>query len=306
MQRKLLATSIALLALSGAVTAQSDVDIPVVPAGLLASAPSPIEPGNTRNRQPESGASTSGEVAPVSQNRFELEPGINQIIPVAIDHLNRIVTPFSNPHVTTTRGAAATTEIRNNVVYVATDRDTPVTMYITQKDSEAQALSLTLVPRGIPPRELFVDIKGNPAALGLLHNRPAEQWETSQPYIETLRGLLRTTAMGELPQGYTFHKIERDTRLPICQQSGLSIDFSAGQRMVGQNLTVSIGTATNTSGQPIEFREASCGDWDVAAVAAWPRNVLSPDEMTEVYVVTRNNHHRPITERRRPSLLGGQ
>ena len=75
--------------------------------------------------------------------------------------------------------------------------------------------------------------------------------------------------------------------------------------MVGHRLSVSIGVATNVSGQPLEFKEQSCGDWDVAAVAAWPRNVLGPNERTEVYVIRRAPGASPQpTTNARPSLLG--
>ncbi|CEE92460.1 hypothetical protein XNA1_2900018 [Xenorhabdus nematophila str. Anatoliense] len=44
------------------------------------------------------------------------------------------------------------TPCKENVVYVATDKQYPVTMFITEKGSEAQALSLTMVPRRIGNR----------------------------------------------------------------------------------------------------------------------------------------------------------
>ncbi|MCW0135696.1 hypothetical protein OIU89_26985 [Escherichia coli] len=46
--------------------------------------------------------------------------------------------------------------------------------------------------------------------------------------------------------------------------------------MMGHHLNVFIGVALNVSDQPIEFKEALCGSWDVAAVTTWPLNVLGP------------------------------
>ncbi|MGP9551952.1 MULTISPECIES: hypothetical protein [Halomonas] len=305
MKRSVLAVSVAMLGALVSSPLVADVSIPVVPASVMSDAPPPIiANADTSGQTPRATSADTRQVE--ARSHLYVKPGVNELVPVAVGHLNRIVTPFSNPQVTTS--SAATTEIRNNVVYVGTDQEQPVTMFVTQKDSEAEAISLTLVPRRIPPREVFVELDGGRGAqFGLSVNEPAERWEESQPYVDTLRNLLRSVALGELPQGYTFHETRGRGDLPSCQQAGLSFDFGNGQVMMGQNLRVSIGTAQNTSSQPLEFREASCGNWDVAAVAAWPRNVLAPDEKTEIYVVNRRGQSpsAPANSQRRPSLLGG-
>ncbi len=79
---------------------------------------------------------------------------MNEIVQVAQGHLNRIVTPFENPKVTST--SPATTEARDNVIYIGTSGTSPVTIFITEKGSEDLALSLTLIPKQIPPREIFL------------------------------------------------------------------------------------------------------------------------------------------------------
>src|SRR5699024_2737518 len=80
-------------------------------------------------------------------NVIFVEFGINQIVPVAQNHLNRFVTPFSEPVVVT--GSKADYEIKENVIYVGTDDNKPVTMFITERGSQSAAISLTLVPQQI-------------------------------------------------------------------------------------------------------------------------------------------------------------
>lgn len=277
--------------------ASADVEIPVVPASVMQEdVPEPV----TRSSEPPKRESNPNVT---TSPHLVMTPGVNEIVPVAIGHLNRIVTPFGEPQVTTT--SSATTEVRDNVVYVATDKEVPVTLFITQKDSEARALSLTLLPQRIPPRELFVELEGGSIMPGMVTNPKAEAWETSQPYVDTLRSVLRKVALGEMPQGYTLHKIETQHPTPSCLQPGMHFSFSNGQMLVGHNLTVNVGVAENVSGQPVEIREASCGDWNVAAVAAWPQNVLAPGERTEIYVVTKQGQRKAPTTQR-PSLLGGE
>lgn len=307
-----LALSLAASALLVSGTAIADrEDIPVVPQDVLAGAPAPIKPGTSASLTDYRGnapSASAGGAAVQNGARLALTPGVNELVPVSMGHLNRLVTPFSDPQVTTT--SAATTEIRDNVIYVGTNQEAPVTLFITQKDSEAQAMSLTLVPQRIAPREYFLAVEGSSGAsfAGLSHNRRAEAWESSQPYVSTLRELLRSTALGETPPGYSLHDTAQagGAYRPNCVQEGLSFNFQQGQHLVGQNLTVAIGVAENISATAVEFTEAACGNWNVAAVSAWPQNLLAPDDQTEVYVVMRHNTPRVAPESRRPSLLGAR
>lgn len=287
--------------------AMAEVQIPVEPVNM--SVPNNVLRDNVPALTGSNGGGSTANSTPrrteMNDNpRLVMTPGVNEIVPVAVSHLNRIVTPFAEPAINTTSNA--TVNIEDNVVYVATNEENPVTLFITQKGSQARALSLTLVPRRIPPRELFLELEGGASQAALIGNPRAERWETSQPYIDTLRGVMRSLALGDIPQGYTLHDTNSQQRLPSCQQPGFNFRFAGGQTMVGHRLTVSIGVATNVSGQPLEFKEQSCGDWDVAAVAAWPRNVLSPNERTEIYVIRRADGAAPESSTSaRPSLLGG-
>ena len=65
-----------------------------------------------------------------------------------------------------------------------------------------------------------------------------------------------------------------------------------------------MGIAENDSSKALEFNEATCGDWDVAAVTTWPLKVLEPGQQTEVYVARKNAKGKASTSKR-PSLLRG-
>ncbi|AJY53115.1 TraK domain-containing protein [Halomonas sp. KO116] len=305
---RLALNALALAVTLGATTAMAEVQIPVEPVNMSVpnnvlrnNVPALTSSGGSGNT---SARSTSPRTEMNEASNLVMAPGVNEIVPVAVSHLNRIVTPFGEPAVNTT--SDATVNIEDNVIYVATNEENPVTLFITQKGSQARALSLTLVPRRIPPRELFLELEGGATNAALVGNPKAERWETSQPYIDTLRGVMRSLALGDIPQGYTLHDTNSQQRMPSCQQPGFNFQFAGGQTMVGHRLSVNIGVASNVSGQPLEFKEQSCGDWDVAAVAAWPRNVLGPNERTEVYVVRRADKKDPrMPTNTRPSLLGG-
>jgi conjugal transfer pilus assembly protein TraK len=239
-----------------------------------------------------------------------MKPGVNQIIPIAIGHPNRVVTPFGNPEIVSTSltggtdaGQCGEVCIKENVVYVATDKQYPVTMFITEKGSGSSGAkpndgsSSDSTARSISQTRW--ECRNQRRALA---NSKAESWEQSQPYVETIRSVFRKVALGEVPK-VTMNRIPTGAAVPSCSHPGIKVDFSKGQYMMGHHLNVFIGVAQNVSGQPIEFKEALCGSWDVAAVTTWPLNVLEPGQKTELYVAKKQMRGISSTSKR-PSLLG--
>lgn len=229
-----------------------------------------------------------------------MQPGINQIVPVSIYHLNRIITPFNDPAVT--NSSAVVPEIRQNVLYISPQQEAPITLFITERGEESTALSLTLLPQRIPPREITLTLP-SVKHQSALRRQTAKPWEQSQPYVLTLRNLLRQLVLGEVPPGYNLVEQRMDKPPVLCQQPGLAFDFSQGQQLLGHHLQVQVGVVTNRTSKPIEFRESSCAGYGVTAVAAWPKTALLAGDRSEVYVVQRQQPLQvPVTKR--PSLLG--
>lgn len=282
------------------------VELPAVPRNVLTkNVPKPISDAEV-NRVTNSGRSSANNYSTIGEGSvIYAQFGINQIVPVGVEHLNRIITPFASPTVQTS--SSAKTTIKDNVIYVGTDSEKPVTMFIHEDGNQNNAISLTLVPQRIPPREIIVRFPDNYAAPqgGFLPTGTpkAEKWEQSQPYVETIRNLFRTIALGELPQGYQISRTPRNIEKPICAMPGIRFNFSNGQFISGKNLAVFVGVATNISGQALEIKESVCGNWNTAAVSAYPRNVLNSGEKTEIYVAIRQGQTQGNTTRR-PSLIG--
>ena len=292
-------------------------ELPVVPLSVLSQEPmiaqgsnsvtakplppmavKPVSTGTPRARTTYDTGSPEAQTS----KRVQMIPGVNQIVVVSIGHLNRIVTPFDNPQVRTTSNV--TTQVQDNVVYMATQNEKPVTMYITPKDDEGVALSLTLVPRAVPPVELSleVDRKSIPA-LANKAGVQAAKWEESQPYVQTMRSVMRSLALSEIPQGYTLSEMEPTDPRPICVQEGMDFDFEAGQKLTGHHLRVVVGVAQNLTTMPREIDLTACANYNVAGASAWPFYMLEPGMRTEVYVAMRDNQTKPRSASR-PSLLG--
>lgn len=239
---------------------------------------------------------------------IKVTPGVNQIITISTDQPNRIITPFQNPQILSSsltggaNGQCGEVCVKGNVVYVSTKKEYPLGLFITEKGQEQTAISLTLVPRRIPPREVNL-VLNDSSAITVQGSPESKVWETSQPFVNGIKKNLMGIALGNIPSGYNLQKIPSNYALPVCSQAGLNFDFSKGQLLAGTNLNYVIGKITNVGETPIEFTESSCGGYDVAAVAAYPYNLLQPKQSTEVYVVQRVNANKNVKTTKRRSLL---
>lgn len=322
--RTIAATAIAAFCIAPIPVAGSEMpQIPASPSSVVATRPpadggGPSTSSNSGNAaaakpspsdrgQSQAGTSkpSSGGDQTIEPTTLTVKPGVTEVLPIAKDHLNRIVTPYTDPQVRTT--ANAKIEVQDQVVYVASKSDAPITAYIMPSDSEAQALSLALVPRQVPPAEITLQLAdhqtGGPA-------RPADpaaarDWEQSQPYIESIEKLMAGLARGQVPSGYGLGALTQEMWHPDCKAPAggdLAYDFvGVGQRVSGGSLIAYIGRVTNADDQPIELDERWCAGAGVVATAFWPRIILEPGQQAEVYVV-RRRPTQPSTPQR-PSLL---
>jgi conjugal transfer pilus assembly protein TraK len=304
MRRSVHHGAIAAIALSMTATAMAEVDLPVVPVQVVSStqptAPdTPTRPTNAAWQ----GFSADGAQP---QTLLNVRPGVNEIAVVAIGHINRIVTPFESPVVWTASSADITT--RENVLYLMPENETPVTMYVTDSGDESVAISLTLAPRRVPPRELRLQFDETAMLAAPIRSARARHWERAQPYIETLRMLFRELAVGNMPPGYTVRDVRDGDYVPRCYRpaESVSFHFAPGQLVMGNDLEVLVGTVINRGEAPVELQEIWCADHGVAAVAYWPAVVLSRGEVTEVFVAIRKDDGETgPTHRARPTLIDG-
>lgn len=252
----------------------STKDLPPVPASVVPERQTPNKPVETRQ-----------DVVVAS--------GTNTLIPISRSQINRLVTPFDNPNIQTVSQAEISTS--GNVIYVTTQDDQPVTMFVTPEDDESVAISLTLLPQSIPPiqanlifaRSIQGVAGGMPAMGSTAYSGTARKWERSQPYMDTLRSLMREMAVGKLPRGYSFGALNSGDSIPACAQPALSFDFSKSQLIQGHDFRVYVAVAENISGQTVEFDHGACSHPNRAAVSSWPHEMLEPGQKTEVFVVTR-------------------
>ena len=280
---------------------QASIGVPIKDAAMRGI---PAVPANVvTNNVPAYKTNTKNQRATVAQNNtISVTPGINQIVTIAIGHTNRIVTPFSRPEVNSTSLTGSDDVlIKDNVVYVTSSKSAPISLFITDKGNENLAISLTLLPRKIPSRE--VKLLLNTANVELTYgSKEAEIWEKSQPFVSGISATLQEIALQRIPNGYQLSDIPRNYKLPVCSAEGFNVDFAQGQLLAGSKLHYIIGKVTNVSAHPLEFKESSCGGYDIAAVALWPENILNPGQSSEIYIV-RHTTGKVQVKRQRRSVL---
>ena len=300
-------------ALVGTVPLQAAEDpgiaLPSVPRTLLLAAnetPATIRhvsAASSENDRSEKGAAPAATLS-LGPKTIRVAPGTTAIVEVAIDHLNRIVTPFAAPQVRTV--SPATTQVDGNAIYVATASEEPVSLFVTEAGDTATAISLTLAPRHIPPREVRLVLTGGVVRAPAPSVKPPRTMaRNDQPYVEHLATAFRALARNRVPAGYRLRKAGRKERV-ACRQPGLSV--TTAQVLEGRGLRILAARARNKGKHPIVLDEHRCGadaGTVVAAVAAWPRSRLAPGEETELYLALRPRE--PARGRDdRPSLLGGR
>lgn len=250
-----------------------------------------------------------------TKSTIAMKPGENVFIPISRDHPNRLLTPFKNPQIFSTSLFASTKKgecgeacVRDGVIYITTGSPSAVTAFISEKGHEDIAFAVTMIPQAIPPREIRFTLPND--VVERISSRKktdtsvqkAQAWETSQPYVDTIREALRGVALGQVPSGYNLRKIRAKDPLPTCNHPGIEFNWKNGQLLEGYNLDIYVGVVKNVSDGPIEFRNQNCGGWKTAAVTTWPLTVMEPGQQTEIYVVTKRQDEVPDELVRQPLI----
>jgi len=275
---------------------------PAVPAGLAAAAlPAPPVMVAGPSDLAADLSAYQGAMASASSNRpgeLTIRPGRTEMVQVSRNHLNRFVTPFANPEVQSS-ASATSTKIEGQVVYVATASLEPVGLFIVDGDNPANAFSMTLMPREIPPVSLTLNLESYAAApIKPAATASTDTAETS--YVAELRETFRALASGEIPSGYGMRNVSGfNPNMPECVMPGLRA--APAQEITGTNVVVIVSKLTNNSGVPQVVDESRCASDRVLAVAAWPRVELLPGQSTELYIAVRRAAPPPANAR--PSVL---
>jgi conjugal transfer pilus assembly protein TraK len=229
-------------------------------------------------------------------------PGQVQIVPVAVNHLNQIITPWHPPKVMT--ASQETVQVQGRSLYLAPRSEDPIAVFISPDGMDEPSLAVTFVPRAVPPAQVQLVVPAAIEAAFPVASPQALAWEGSHRFVDLTRELLRNLALGELPSGYRLREVTALDAVPACAGRGpFAIDFRSGQLIEGGRLEVLVGRVRRTGGPAgsLDFDERWCAEDGVVAVALFPSFRLAAGGEAELFVV-RHRGERPRA-RVRPSLV---
>lgn len=264
-----------------------------LPASLLPPPPPQVSAGE---RIIGEGASTL-LAETIEAETITVIPGVNQLITVSRNHLTRLVTPIFQPRVRTS--SSADIDPKGSVLYIKPNDDRPIELFITQKGVENPALAITLIPKAVPPKEVRLRLEDD-AQLNFTSNASAQNWEEEQPYVSTLRGIMRALAQGSIPPGYALRRHTGRDPAVFCADPYLKV--TPVQVIEGHNLIVTVSSAKNIASRDITINELQCQLPAVAAVSVYPTPFLKPGQSSELYMI-----HRRVPDkspsRQRPAVI---
>ncbi len=233
--------------------------------------------------QSQSGSASS---KPIVINAIQ---GVNEIITIGKGDLNRFVTPFGKVVVRTAAGEdELVSKVDGNIAYIGATKRSGV--FLTEAGSD-RAISLTLVPDDVPPRDIYLRLgkspsipaamqkavnEGSPGAVG-----PSPTGK-ALPHVEALKAGMRELALGRIPSGFTLLKPKATDAK--CLVPGFRMRL--GQVLEGSGSKYMVYRAENMSPTTeASIDEQYCYKKGVIAISAWPDVTVAPGGATEVFVL---------------------
>lgn len=217
---------------------------------------------------------------------------------IALHQINRIVLPFDRPEIRTLNPSTA--EIQGHVLYIAPIDPAKIYLYVTNAEDPDAAIALSLTPQDIPPQEWTLEFAADPAP-PVSKTRPDTAHKAAEPQGsgDHIREILKTLAMGQIPEGYRFREPGAGEAIR-CQQKHALI--RTRQVFYSTGAQVRVGVIKNNGKMPLRLEEDTCMSSEaIHAIATYPSGPLSPGQEAEIYVVVFPEN--PSPNRPRPPLL---
>ena len=271
--RKVLLSAV-IAALMAPFAAPAD-DLPPLPSSLITG-------GSHTLRKPQGGSDAAAEsaIAPDGSSLTGSAPSFGPrdvargtiVRDIALGEINRILTPFDSPSVTTVSDAE--TKVKGRAVYVAPRSMEPVSLFISEEGSEEQSVSLVLFPRITGPR----DIRIGEAGTAQRHEEP----ERPRGRDELIRDLMVSAVSGKASGA-------DKPRKSGCRAEGLAFRPLWSQRSGGYRLQAEL--VKSASERVILFSPRSCPGFE--AVGVFPSGRLKKGSSFMVFTVRKEAAGEP-------------
>lgn len=289
-----------------AATAQAETPAPSVSAPVGAA---PITPPAALVTPPVFESSQPRQVVNVAPSRTEL-------IPVAAQHLNRIVTPFVRPVIQTVATEdEMQTRIEGSIIYIALNETQ--TIFVHEEGVPEAAVGLALVPRMMPPREIVLNASGTALASQRgsfdralrAPSRPPVASGRAPEHVQMLHDVMVALAKAEVPEGFRLFDRVTDLRASDVCRADLPVqyDFSNAQMMVSDRHVILIARAVLRGSRAIDLQEVWCNAQPATiGVAYYPyTELVRQGQDTEVYIVLSRDEYEEARPMRRRLVSSG-
>ncbi len=209
--------------------------------------------------------------------------GVNEMVTLSSDFLNRISTPFEDPIVVDiTDPKAEKHKITGSEVYYLPSGADPIGIYIFDKGNPTQTISLTIVPRsGIPGQNLLVKLENfrSVKQLSLVPDAGPVVKPASNDFEAMLASLVVGAIRGNVP-GFS------PVPLEVGEARIDDVRVVPNFVMQGSYLDIYRYKVTNEGSAPIDMNEGAFYREGIKAITFFPHVSLQPGDSTYAFLIS--------------------
>lgn len=203
----------------------------------------------------------------------------NEIVYVSSVLPNRISTPFAEPRsVDQQPGDVDISPVGQSLYVTMKPTGKSVALYITGSNPNDPVISLTLVPKEMPPQTIVLQLDKNQVETG--GSAEATHAPDSNVYTDNIRYVLREAALGKTPEGFS------EGPLPASAANIGNVVAYPKVRYSGPTYDIFRYTLVGTSPNDVDLVEDTFYSDGVRAVSFFPTATLSKGKTTEVFIVS--------------------
>lgn len=203
----------------------------------------------------------------------------NEIVYVSSVLPNRISTPFAEPRsVDQQPGDVDISPVGQSLYVTMKPTGKSVALYITGSNPNDPVISLTLVPKEMPPQTIVLQLDKNQVETG--GSAEATHAPDSNVYTDNIRYVLREAALGKTPEGFS------EGPLPASAANIGNVVAYPKVRYSGPTYDIFRYTLVGTSPNDVDLEEGTFYSDGVRAVSFFPTATLSKGKTTEVFIVS--------------------
>lgn len=220
-----------------------------------------------------------GDAPELQNNVIRVSSDRTSIVNISGTLTNRIATPFEKPKAILLDGNASVKAVGQSIYIAPNGSPDPISLYVTGSGTNDPVVSLTLVPKSVPPQTVVLQMDGPAAPTEGTGSGGSRTDYKDSSYSKQIVSTLRSLALGRVPSGYAEGMLPKAVAnlgnvvaIPLARYSGPYFDVYRYR------------IEAMTAGE-IEMEESAFWTQGVRAVSLFPSGVVSKGHPTQVFVI---------------------